>query len=103
MITKRIKALSLGMALALANTTVVVAADSSYRPDYQVDKKPSAGAMFIDATLVRPLMITTTLVGSALFVVSLPFSALGGNVGDAADNLVVEPARSAFKRPLGEF
>jgi hypothetical protein len=39
--------------------------------------------------------------GSVVFVLSLPFSALGGNVGEAADKLVVDPARYTFVRPLG--
>jgi hypothetical protein len=42
-----------------------------------------------------------TLVGSALFVVSLPFTALGGNVKEAADTLVVGPAMETFVRCLG--
>jgi hypothetical protein len=42
-----------------------------------------------------------TVVGAATFVVSLPFSALGGNVADAADTLVVGPAKATFVRCLG--
>jgi len=61
------------------------------------------GAMAGDIFIGRPLGIAATVVGSALFIVSLPFSALGGNVGQAARALVVDPARFAFFRPLGEF
>lgn len=60
-------------------------------------------AMTIDILLVRPLGIVATAVGSAIFVVSLPFSALGGNVKEAGKTLVVEPFFYTFKRPLGEI
>lgn len=64
---------------------------------------PSAGAMAIDAVVVRPMGFFSTVVGSVLFVATLPFSALGGNVDEAGQRLVAEPARMTFVRPLGEF
>lgn len=57
--------------------------------------------MFIDAVLVRPLGVVATALGAVTWVVSLPFSALGGNVGEAADMLIKAPAVYTFKRPLG--
>ena len=63
--------------------------------------QPGAGAMFIDAVLVRPLGVVATALGAVTWVVSLPFSALGGNVGEAADMLIKAPAVYTFKRPLG--
>lgn len=63
----------------------------------------SAGAMAVDVLAVRPLGFVATVLGTGLFVVSLPFSALGGNVDEAAENLVVNPARFTFVRPLGEY
>ena len=42
----------------------------------------SAGAMVVDALAVRPLGMAATLLGSAVFIISLPFSALGGNVDE---------------------
>ena len=45
-----------------------------------------------------------TLITSFLsLVISLPFSALGGNVKEAGSKLVVAPAKFTFQRPLGEF
>src|SRR5690625_1953105 len=63
----------------------------------------SAAAMTPDALLVRPLGLVATVLGAGLFVVSLPLSALGGNVGEAAQTLVVAPAEMTFVRPLGHF
>ncbi|MBK5100631.1 MAG: hypothetical protein JJE15_06505 [Desulfobacteraceae bacterium] len=56
-----------------------------------------------DILLIRPLGIVATVVGGALFVVSLPFSALGGNTEDVYQTMVVEPARFTFTRPIGDF
>ncbi len=66
-------------------------------------KDPTGGAMFADFILVRPVGIVALVAGSVLFVVSLPFSALGGNVKAAAKSLVIKPAKFTFTRPLGEF
>jgi len=55
----------------------------------------------VDALVARPVGLVATLLGSAVFVVSLPFSALGGNVDDAAQALVVGPAKETFTRCLG--
>jgi hypothetical protein len=64
---------------------------------------PSAEAMAADAIFVRPVSFAATVVGTGLFIVSLPFSILGGNVDDAGKNLVLAPAKTTFIRPLGEF
>ena len=63
--------------------------------------KTDPAAMTMD--LARPGGFLATLAGSAVFVVSLPFSALGGNTNEAWDSLVVTPAVYTFKRPLGNF
>jgi hypothetical protein len=67
------------------------------------DEEPTAGTMLADTVLVRPLMLVGTVVGVVAFVITLPFSALGGNVGDAGQTLVVSPAKYTFIRPLGVF
>lgn len=62
---------------------------------------PSALAMVGDAIVVRPLGLVFTVIGAAVFVVTLPFSALGGNVGQAGNTLVAGPFRTTFDRCLG--
>jgi hypothetical protein len=59
--------------------------------------------MVADALLVRPLGLVAIVLGAGLFVISLPFSLLGRNVGEAGTKLVVDPATFTFVRPLGEF
>ncbi len=66
-----------------------------------VTERPSGLEMTADAVLVRPLTFVATLLGTGVFVVSLPFSALGGNVGEAGKTLVVTPFKATFLRCLG--
>ncbi len=66
-----------------------------------VDEDPSALAMTTDLVVVRPVMLAATVVGSAVWLVSLPFSAAAGNAMQAADTLVVGPAETTFFRCLG--
>ena len=65
------------------------------------EEEPSAGAMVADVLIARPLGLVATVLGGAAFVVSLPFSAAGGNVDQAADKLVMGPVRETFVRCLG--
>ncbi|WP_022976344.1 hypothetical protein [Nevskia ramosa] len=71
---------------------------------YEVDNTgaPSGMAMAADLLIARPLGLAATLLGTAVFVVSLPFQALAGNFADPAQSLVVEPATFTFTRPLGQ-
>ncbi|PCJ16865.1 MAG: hypothetical protein COB04_09970 [Gammaproteobacteria bacterium] len=65
-----------------------------------VDERPTAIEMGGDA-LLRPVLMLATAVGAGFFVVTLPFSLLGGNVVEAADTFVVAPFKSTFIRCLG--
>ena len=67
------------------------------------EDEPTTESMLGDAVVARPLGLISTIVGAAFFVVSLPFSALGGNTGEAAEKMIVAPAKFTFKRPLGQF
>ncbi|MFP5441880.1 MAG: hypothetical protein ACLGHJ_10330 [Gammaproteobacteria bacterium] len=95
------------LAMTLAATLAVGAAlPTSVQADQMTDQifdetKPSAGAMFMDTVLARPLLIVTTVGGVALTAVSLPFSLLGGNTGDVADKWIATPFKLAFLRCLG--
>ncbi|OZG75132.1 hypothetical protein BTA51_01740 [Hahella sp. CCB-MM4] len=66
-----------------------------------IEEKPSALAMTGDALFARPVLFGMTVVGAAVYVVSLPFSALGGNLQEAGEILVMGPAKATFVRCLG--
>ncbi|BBO75460.1 hypothetical protein DSCW_28770 [Desulfosarcina widdelii] len=61
------------------------------------------GKMAADGLIVRPLGLCATVIGGAVFIVSLPFSALGGNTKPAYDHLLADPFNFTFNRPLGDF
>lgn len=91
-----LKAASLAGLLMLPQMTL-----AQSNPYGVVQEDPSALAMIGDAVVVRPLGLVFTVVGAAAFLVTLPFSALGGNVGQAGDTLVAGPFRTTFDRCLG--
>jgi len=90
------------LAASLALAPVAASAQS---PDKQQTPRDeySAAQMATDLLLARPLGFAATVLGTALFIVSLPFSAAGGNADQAGQILVKDPAEFTFKRPLGDF
>ena len=82
---------------------ITAVASSSFAQATIKDEEISTENMVADALIVRPLGIVATILGAGLFVISLPFSALGKNVKEAGEKLVVAPAKFTFTRPLGEF
>ena len=79
----------------------VQASDSSFSSSKR-DLHSAGDNVVLDALVLRPIGLATTVAGSAVYVISLPFSLLGGNEEQARESLVVAPARYTFKRPLGE-
>jgi hypothetical protein len=80
------------LALLLSTSTPAFASQDS-----------DATSLVIDAAVARPFTFALTVVGSALFVVSLPVAIPSGSVGKAAKTLVVAPAKDTFTRPLGDL
>jgi hypothetical protein len=60
-----------------------------------------AEKMALDTLVVRPVGLAATVLGSVIYVISLPFSYTGGNQYEAQQALVEDPARHTFQRPLG--
>jgi hypothetical protein len=59
-------------------------------------------AMAIDIP-VRVVSMGLIVVGTAVFIVSLPFALSSGSTGDAWTSLIVDPFEFTFTRPLGKF
>jgi hypothetical protein len=59
--------------------------------------------MITDMVVIRPACFVATAIGSAFFVVSLPFSAMSRSTKKAAHALVTTPAKATFTRPLGDM
>lgn len=62
---------------------------------------PSGGAMVMDAVVARPLGLVLAAVGTATWVVALPFTLPSGSVGKSAQTLVGAPLEETFARCLG--
>ncbi|MGH8548636.1 MAG: hypothetical protein ACRERU_08570 [Methylococcales bacterium] len=67
------------------------------------DKRPSIVAMGLDFLVVRPLTFALTVGGGAFWFLTMPVTAIGGNVADAGDKFFLEPGRYTFVRPLGHM
>jgi hypothetical protein len=63
----------------------------------------SAERMTADLFILRPIAIVGSVIGCAVYVVSLPFSLPGGNSKEVFNSTVKAPAKFAFARPLGSF
>ena len=87
----------------LAFALVAATLGPVYASDAKSTVEPGAASMAFDLVVARPVGIAATAVGTALFIVSLPFSLLGGNSDVAYEKLIKDPARHAFQRPLGQL
>ena len=63
----------------------------------------SPEAIAADTLVVRPFCLVATILGSAVFLVSLPVAAVSKSTDKAAEALVVTPARATFTRKLGSL
>lgn len=89
------------LTIALILSPLCALAEKADQESYKESNDPMA--MTLDLVIARPVGLVAMLAGTVLFVVSVPFSALGGNTEEAWDSLVVSPAEYTFQRPLGEF
>ena len=53
-----------------------------------------------DLFLARPASVAVGIIGTGLFVLSLPFTIPTGGVEDSADMFINKPFRFAFERPF---
>lgn len=66
----------------------------------ETDFGPSYDTMVVDTVVGKPLQLVTAVAGTAAYLVSLPFSLIGGNADQAQQKLFVEPW-DAMARCLG--
>ena len=63
---------------------------------------PTSVAVGADALFGRPVGLATTLLGTGLFIATLPFSIPSRSVDTAARGLVSDPGGWTFCRPMGK-
>lgn len=64
---------------------------------------PSAGSMAYDLCVMRPIGAAATVLGSAVFVLALPFTAISKTIPTASEKLVEDPFHFTVTRPLGTW
>ncbi|ATE61103.1 hypothetical protein [Thauera sinica] len=97
LLRNRVQALSLIAALALSPVAPVAAQQND------TVTGDRGGDMAVDLVVVRPLGIIATVIGTAGFVLALPFTVPSGSAGDTAREWVAAPFEYTFNRPLGDF
>jgi len=90
-------------ALILVAALVAVPYSAFAATVHSSDDQIKGAEMVTDVAIVRPLGFVTVILGFGFFLISSPFSALGGNFDEAWDILVAKPAKFTFKRGLGDF
>lgn len=88
--------------LSLAVSLVI---GSLYSPGWAADKlrrddPVTQGWSLVDLFVARPLGIAAGIGGSAVFVVTLPFTLPSGSVGDAASMFIAQPFQFSFLREV---
>lgn len=66
-----------------------------------IDDGPNEFAMVGDLLVARPIGLVMTVGGTAVWLVSLPFTLLAGHAGEAAETLILGPGETTFMRCLG--
>ena len=87
-----IVALSCSMALMQSASAAIEIDETDFGPSYET--------MAVDTIVGKPLQLVTAIAGTAAYLVSLPFSLIGGNADQAQQKLFVEPW-DAMGRCLG--
>jgi len=95
---------SLSAAAVLLAASASAAASDNLNAGFSTENgnTPSSGAILMDIVVLRPLSLVGTVLGTAVFIVGLPFEAMSGDVSGPANRLVAQPAKFTFTRPLGD-
>lgn len=87
----------------LASVSLLIASMQPALAAIEIDETdfgPSYETMAVDTVVGKPLQLVTAIAGTAAYLVSLPFSLIGGNADQAQQKLFVEPW-DAMGRCLG--
>jgi hypothetical protein len=100
--TKRIKKglVALSTAVALVVTPMAASAQSTGN-FFEANDNDLGATTMADIFFARPLGLVGSALGFTFFIVSLPFSITSNSGAEAADQLVTQPLRYTFERPLG--
>ena len=102
MLSKTLKKILVISLLVSLVTTLTVQAVSAQ--EINIKEEAGVGEMMFDSLILRPIGMVSILVGSGLFLISMPFTAaFQGDIRKSFDLMVVKPSIYTFKRPLGKI
>lgn len=84
-------------------TAALVIIIATPAPSSAADDRADFEAVVADVVIARPLWLVATAAGTALFLATLPVSAMSRSVNKTARTLVAKPAQATFTRPPGDF
>ena len=89
--------------LLIALSLVLIPLGSQVLAQAEVDEPypNNALSMTFDLCVMRPISAAATILGSAVFVLSLPFTAISNTIPTASEKLVKDPFHFTVTRPLG--
>ncbi len=76
---------------------VILSSAAAFAEDYKSEE------IVLDVIAARPLGLATLAIGTAFFIVSLPFAVISGSTDVTEKALVADPFYYTFTRPLGDF
>jgi hypothetical protein len=82
---------------------IVLTLISTSLPAFADDGAHAATAMVADVLIARPAGLVAIVLGSAAFIVALPFAAISRSVEPVGRTLVAAPFHFTFTRPVGDF
>lgn len=104
LVPTRLICLSLVICLIAVTSLAYAEGDSdSIMSQSVLDEGPTSEGMFADLVFLRTVGLAGMIVGTAVFIATLPFTLPSNTVKKAAEKLVVAPAKFTFTRPLGEI
>ena len=88
---------------ALTTPAICKAGTNNEPSAYHARNNAKGHEIVFDLLIIRPFFFGAMTLGSAGYVITLPFTLIGKNAKYAGKKLVVEPAKYTFTYPLGSY
>jgi hypothetical protein len=101
---KRARHILIALTVVSLLTMPLAAWSAEQDSDVFIARERTSGVQMVgDALVVRPASIVCLALSSVVYVVAIPFAAMGGNAGETTQRMIKDPFVYAFKRPMGDF
>jgi hypothetical protein len=94
---------TLKRALVAISCVALLAGGAPAMADDYASPSDAGADMLADIFIVRPISLAGSILGAAVFIVTLPFTLVTQSTDEAAKELLGNPLEYTFNRPLGDF